>query len=183
MPSRTRPGRAAALLLSAVIVAGGLTGCSLLSPFTTCEGTEALMQELNSLPLLDSPPPGATPPKLSEAGYSECADDSGDAYLTAGRTYVYAGTRQEVLDHFHKAAEADGWRYEPNPIPEMRQFGSCFTRGGDGEAKELRISIVKPDEITEFYGPDAATEFATGAGFDIWVGADVEGARTSCWGP
>ncbi|MFD7261642.1 hypothetical protein [Streptomyces sp. NPDC059874] len=183
MPFRIRPGRVTALLLSTVLVAGGLTGCSLLSPFTTCEGTEALMRELESLPLLASPPPGATPPTKSDAVFSECADDSGDAYLTAGRTYVYAGTRQEVLDHYGKAAEADGWRYEPNPLPAMRQFDSCFTKGGDGEAKELWVSFVTADRLTEFYGPDAVLEFTTGAGFEITVGADVEGTRTSCWGP
>ncbi|MFI8498149.1 hypothetical protein ACIGFK_06550 [Streptomyces sp. NPDC085524] len=170
-------------LLSAVLLAGGLTGCSLLSPFTTCEGTDALMKELESLPLLASPPPGATPPTKSDAAFSECADDSGDAYLTASRSYVYAGTRQEVLDHFRKAAEADGWRYEPNPVPGMRQVDSCFTKGGDGEAKELRVHFVTPERIAEFYGPEAGPEFAGGAGFEITVGADVEGARTSCWGP
>ncbi|MFJ8017473.1 hypothetical protein [Streptomyces sp. NPDC096339] len=181
MPPRTHTARTTALLLSAVIVAGGLTGCSLLSP-TTCEGTDALMKELESLPLLSSPPPGATPPTKSDATFSECADDSGDAYLSASRSYVYAGTRQEVLDHFRRAAEADGWRYEPNPMPDMRQYNSCFTRGADGEAKELRVFFVKPDQITESYGPDAGREFATGAGFEVTVGADVNGAAGSCWG-
>ncbi|MEJ8644210.1 hypothetical protein WKI68_28605 [Streptomyces sp. MS1.HAVA.3] len=142
MPFRIRPGRVAVLLLSAAIVAGGLTGCSVLSPFTTCDGTEARMKELQSLPLLASPPPGATPPRHVEAVYSECADDSGDAWLSAGRLYVYPGTRQEVLDHYRKATEADGWRFTPRPPDLDEAWGSCFTKGRDGQVKQLTVIFV-----------------------------------------
>ncbi|GAA2628019.1 hypothetical protein [Streptomyces spororaveus] len=181
MPIRIRPGRAAALLLSAAIVAGGLSGCSFLSPFKTCEGTGARMKELESLPLLSSPPPGASAPRTFDGVYSECADDSGDAWLSAGRTYVYPGTRQEVLDHYRKAAEADGWRFEPERTPDQGRFGSCFTKGGDGQAKVFTLSFPPVRLLTEFYGPGAAAEFATGAGFEITVGSEADGAETSCW--
>ncbi|MCX4962828.1 hypothetical protein [Streptomyces virginiae] len=181
MPFRIRPRRAAALLLSAVLVAGGLSGCSFLTPFKTCEGTEARMKELESLPLLASPPPGASAPRTFDGAFSECADDSGDAWLSAGRTYVYPGTRQEVLDHYRKAAEADGWRFEPEPMPGQERFGSCFTKGEDGQAKVFALSFPPAHFLTEFYGPEAAAEFATGSGFEITVGSEADGATTSCW--
>ncbi|WP_328790340.1 MULTISPECIES: hypothetical protein [unclassified Streptomyces] len=180
MPFRIRPGRTAALLLSAVFVAGGLSGCSFLSPFKTCEGTGARMKELESLPLLSSPPPGASAPRSFDGVSSECADDSGDAWLSAGRTYVYPGTRQEVLDHYRKAAEADGWRFEPEPVRGQETWGSCFTKGEDGQAKVLALSFPPARFLTEFYGPEAAAEFATGAGFEITVGSEADGAKTSC---
>ncbi|MFI1286336.1 hypothetical protein ACH4U5_37185 [Streptomyces sp. NPDC020858] len=186
MPFRIRPGRVAALLLSAAIAAGGLTGCSVLSPFTTCDGTEARMKELESLPLLASPPPGATPPRSHDGFHSECADDSGDAWLSAGRVYLYPGTRQEVLDHYRKAAEADGWRFEPQPVAGHELMGSCFTKGEEGQAKQLILHFVSAREFTELYGPDTGREFASGAGFDIAVGSAADGAGgddTSCWGP
>ncbi|MFI8389350.1 hypothetical protein [Streptomyces sp. NPDC085540] len=181
MPFRIRPGRTTALLLSAVIVAGGLSGCSLLSPFKSCEGTEGRMKELESLPLLASPPPGASAPRTFDGVYSECADDSGDAWLSAGRTYVYPGTRQEVLDHYRKAAEADGWRFVPEPMSGQDMGGSCFTRGEDGQAKVFTLYFPPARFLTEFYGPEAAAEFATGSGFEIWVGSEADGAKTSCW--
>ncbi|PWK65442.1 hypothetical protein BCL76_11247 [Streptomyces sp. CG 926] len=181
MPFRIRPGRAAALLLSAVLVAGGLSGCSLLTPFKTCEGTEARMKELESLPLLTSPPPGASAPRTFDGNYAECADDSGDAWLSAGRTYVYPGTRQEVLDHYRKAAEADGWRFVPDPTSRQDTRESCFTKGEDGQAKMLTLAFPPAHFVTEFYGPEAAAEFATGAGFEITVGSEADGATTSCW--
>ncbi|MFG2233244.1 hypothetical protein ACGFNX_25105 [Streptomyces sp. NPDC048723] len=181
MPCRIRPGRAAAaLLLSTVLVAGGLSGCSFLSPFTTCEGTEARMKELESLPLLASPPPGASAPRTFDGDSSECADDSGDAWLSAGRTYVYPGTRQEVLDHYRKAAEADGWRFEPEPVLGQETWGSCFTKGEDGQTKVFTLSFPPARFLTEFYGAEAGAEFASGSGFEISVGSEAEGAEVHC---
>ncbi|MEV7557539.1 hypothetical protein [Streptomyces sp. NPDC089795] len=180
MPFRIRPGRTAALLLSAVIVAGGLSGCSLLTPFKTCEGTEARMKELESLPLLASPPPGASAPRTFDGDYAECADDSGDAWLSAGRTYTYPGTRQEVLDHYRKAAEADGWRESEQKFGRS-PWDVCFTKGEDGRSKVLDVSFPPAHFITDFYGPEAGAEFATGSGFDITVGSEADGATTSCW--
>ncbi|WP_326590464.1 hypothetical protein [Streptomyces sp. NBC_01294] len=176
MPFRIRPGRVAALLLSAAVVAGGLTGCSVLSPFTTCEGTEARMKELESLPLLASPPPGATPPQSYDGFLSECADDSGDAWLSAGRLYAYPGTRQEVLDHYRKAAEADGWQFWPQPVAGYELKGLCFTKGEEGQAKQLMLNFVSARDYVEFYGPGSGQEFASGAGFEIEVGSTADGA-------
>ncbi|MFG2973651.1 hypothetical protein ACGFYY_11670 [Streptomyces sp. NPDC048331] len=181
MPFRIRPGRTAALLLSAVIVAGGLSGCSLLTPFKTCEGTEARMKELESLPLLASPPPGAGAPRTFDGDYAECADDSGDAWLSAGRTYTYPGTRQEVLDHYRKAAEADGWRFEPEPALDRNSDDACFTKGEDGQAKTFTLSFPPARFLKEFYGPEAAAEFASGSGFELTAGSEADGATTSCW--
>ncbi|MCX5271506.1 MULTISPECIES: hypothetical protein [Streptomyces] len=181
MPFRIRPGRAAALLLSAALVAGGLSGCSFLTPFKTCEGTEARMKELESLPLLASPPPGASLPRTFDGVYAECADDSGDAWLSAGRTYVYPGTRQEVLDHYRGAAEADGWRFVPAPTFARESGDVCFTKGEDGQAKTFTVSFPPARFMADFYGPEAAAEFATGSGFELTAGSEADGATTSCW--
>ncbi|MET9691212.1 hypothetical protein ABZY81_22470 [Streptomyces sp. NPDC006514] len=181
MPFRIRPGRTAALLLSAVFVAGGLSGCSFLSPFKTCEGTGARMKELESLPLLSSPPPGASAPRSFDGSYSECADDSGDAWLSAGRTYVYPGTRQEVLDHYRRAAETDGWRFVPDPVPGRDLGDACFTKGEDGRAKVFTLSFPPARFLNEFYGAEAAAEFASGSGFELTVGSEADGAKTACW--
>lgn len=94
---------------------------------------------------------------------------------------MYPGTRQEVLDHYRKAAEADGWRFEPEPMPGQERFGSCFTKGEDGQAKVFALSFPPAHFLTEFYGPEAAAEFATGSGFEITVGSEADGATTSCW--
>ncbi|MGW7436641.1 hypothetical protein [Streptomyces sp. NPDC054849] len=181
MPFRIRRGRVAALLFSAAVVAGGLTGCSVLSPFTTCDGTEARLKELESLPLLASPPPGATTPRHAEAAYSECTDDSGDAWLYAERLYAHPGTRAEVLGHYRTAAEADGWRFVPRPPGLGEEWGSCFTRGEDGQVKELTVRFVTAREVENDQGHDAGVEFGSGAGFRIQAGSQADGAATRCW--
>ncbi|MGW8504837.1 hypothetical protein [Streptomyces sp. CLCI03] len=113
--------------------------------------------------------------------YAECADDSGDAWLSAGRTYVYPGTRQEVVDHYREAAEADGWRFVPEPMFDRDSGDVCFTKGEDGQAKTFTVSFPPARFITDFYGPEAAAEFATGAGFETTAGSEADGATTSCW--
>ncbi|MEV7522157.1 hypothetical protein [Streptomyces sp. NPDC091371] len=186
MPPRTRPGRVAAPLLSAVIVAGGLTGCSQLWPFSDCEGTEARVKKLEerSLPLLTSPPPGATSPRTVDGSvYAQCTQDSGYAWLSAGRIHVYAGSRQNVLDHYRKAAEADGWKFEPEPWARDEPMSACFTKNEDGEAKQLNVTFEGPAEFAEYYGQEAGLEFASGSGFRVEIGADVGRESVSCWGP
>lgn len=49
------------LLLATVLAGATLSGCSFLSPFTTCEGTGPEVATLDELPALDLHPPGARP--------------------------------------------------------------------------------------------------------------------------
>lgn len=57
--SPMRPARSTApptaLLLATALMTVGLTGCSSLSPFNTCEGTEARVKELSAQPVLTGP--------------------------------------------------------------------------------------------------------------------------------
>ncbi|WP_369147624.1 hypothetical protein [Streptomyces sp. R44] len=178
-----RPGRLARPLLSAALAAGALTGCSFLSPFTSCEGTASRVEGLESQGVLTSRPAAATVPRGFEDGTSGCIDDSGDAWLYAERTYAFPGRRAEVIQYYRTAAARDGWRLEPQPerppVPE-EIAGLCFTRGGDGEAMLLTVSFMTARELA-FEGYETGPEFASGSGFRIEAGSEADGARTGCW--
>uniref|UniRef100_A0AAU2JWK4 Lipoprotein n=1 Tax=Streptomyces sp. NBC_00049 TaxID=2903617 RepID=A0AAU2JWK4_9ACTN len=182
MPFRIRPLRAGVLLLSTALAAGALTGCSALSPFTTCDDTEGRLRELAALPLLASPPPGAKAPAGEAATYAECAEDSGDAWLSAGRLYAYPGTPQEVVAHYRAAAVAGGWQVRtprsPYADPELEV---CFTGGEEGHAWLVTVIWTSRRELIEFYGQSLGPEFSTDLVFRIEAGAESDGARTSCW--
>ncbi|MCX5149632.1 hypothetical protein OHB36_23115 [Streptomyces sp. NBC_00320] len=177
-----RNGRSGALLLSASIVtvlAGGLTGCSLLHPYASCEGSEPRLKEMASLAILDAKPPQASPP----AGYTEvesaCDDDgSGDAWLSAERLYSSKQSKAEILEHYTKAAAADGWKLEEDTSPRRAPAdvaGLCFSKGGDGNAMMLAVSFPTGDK----YRP--APDFGAGTGVGILVGAEIDGSPTPCW--
>ncbi|MFI6002079.1 hypothetical protein ACIA98_17005 [Streptomyces sp. NPDC051366] len=177
-----RAGRSTALLLSASLVtvlAGGLAGCSLIDPHTSCEGSEPRLKELSALTILDAKPPQATPPPDYADVETDCSDgsSSGDAWLHAGRIYSFPGSKTEVLAYYTKAAAADGWKLEENTSARQAPVdveGLCFSKGDDGKAMhlsiEFRIMAMKP-------GPD----FGTGTGFTVSVGAEVDGTKTPCW--
>ncbi|MER5205488.1 hypothetical protein [Streptomyces sp. NPDC002825] len=180
---RIRPARLAGLLLSTALAAGGLTGCSYLSPFTSCEGTGSRAEGLESLAILDSRPAKATVPRGLEEVASGCVDDSGDAWLSAYRTYAFPGSRTEVLRYYRTAAEHDGWHWEQDPwqphVPE-ETAGLCFTKGEDGEAMMLTVSFMTARDL-EFEGYGPGPEFASGSAFRIEAGSEADGARTGCW--
>lgn len=190
LPSRSpmRPVRSTApptaLLLATTLMAVGLTGCSSLSPFHTCEGTEARVKELSVQPVLTSVPPGATVPKDFASVDAECLDDSGDAWLYAERTYAFPGSRQEVVDFYRTTAEADGWHLRSDPVdPDVAdtEAGLCFTKGGDGDALMLTVRFTTARQLRIEYDYDAGPEFDSGSGFHIEVGSETDGARTGCW--
>ncbi|MFG3039178.1 hypothetical protein ACGFYZ_20000 [Streptomyces sp. NPDC048330] len=141
------------------------------------------MRALAALPLFESKPAAATIPKDFREVASGCEDDSGDAWLSAERTYAFPGTRAEVIQYYRTAAERDGWKLEedpgPSPVPEEKA-GLCFTRGGEGEAMMLMIYFMTPRDLA-IEGYAAGPEFASGSGFRLAVGSEADGAPTGCW--
>ncbi|MFE0653485.1 hypothetical protein ACFVZH_33435 [Streptomyces sp. NPDC059534] len=180
---RIRPRRLAGLLLSTTLAAGCLTGCSFLSPFKNCEGTESRVKDLASLRILESRPPAATLPKDFKDVESGCIDDSGDAWLFAERTYAFPGTRAEVIQYYRTAAERDGWKLEQDserpPVPE-ETAGLCFARGGDGQVMLLTLYFMTAHDLA-IEGCKTGAEFASGSGFRIAAGSETDGAITGCW--
>ncbi|MFI5569921.1 hypothetical protein ACIA6T_21775 [Streptomyces sp. NPDC051740] len=182
-----RPVRSAALptapLLATALIAVGLTGCSSLSPFNTCEGTEARVKELSAQPVSTSVPPGATVPKDFARVDVACLDDSGDAWLYAERTYAFPGFRQEVVDFHRTTAEAGGRHLQSDPMdPDVAdtEAGLCFTKGGDGDALMPTVRFTTARQLEIEYDYEAGPEFDPGSGFHIEVGSETDGAKTGC---
>lgn len=188
MPPRTHPTRPlavpGALLLATALLAAGLTGCSALSPFNTCDDTATRVKELRSQPILQSAPEGATVPKDMASVDAGCIDDSGDAWLYAARVYTFPGSRQQVVDFYRTTAKADDWHLQHDPsdpnTPETTA-GLCFTKGGDGEALLLTVQFTTASDLKLEYDYDAGPEFDSGSGFEIEVGSETDGAETGCF--
>ncbi|QES18496.1 hypothetical protein DEJ46_04820 [Streptomyces venezuelae] len=173
MPIRIRP---TALLLSAVLAAGSLTGCSAFDLFADCEGTEERVRELESLAILGSRPVGATSPVHYENVDAGCWSDSGDVVVYADRTYAFPGTRAEVLRHYRTAAERDGWHVPPGPapVPPPGQAESlCFTRAEGGEEVRLDVYFLTAENLAhEEHEP--GPELTSGSAYRLSVtSADV----------
>ncbi|MFD5657507.1 hypothetical protein [Streptomyces hirsutus] len=184
MPRARSTALPTALLLATALMAIGLTGCSSLSPFNTCEGTKARVKELSEQPILVSVPPGATVPKDFASVDAECLDDSGDAWLYAERTYAFPGSRQKVIDFYRTTAKAGGWHVQSDPAdPDVAdtEAGLCFTKGGDGDALMLTVQFTTARQLKIEYDYDAGPEFDSGSGFHIEVGSETDGAKTGCF--
>ncbi|MEU6312560.1 hypothetical protein [Streptomyces sp. NPDC047014] len=182
MPFRSRRLRPAVLLLTTALVAGGVGGCSALAPFTTCEGTEDRLRELDSLPLLASAPPGAKAAPGDAGAYAECVDDSGDAWLSARRLYFYPGSEQEVLAHYRRAAEDGGWQVHTPAWPFADPaLELCFTQGPEGGARQATVHFVSRRLLHEVYRLPPNRESARGLAFEIEAGSESDGSSSSCW--
>ncbi|MFD4322756.1 hypothetical protein [Streptomyces sp. NPDC058548] len=188
MPLPTRSAqplvRTGALLLATALMTAGLTGCSALSPFNTCDDTAARLKDLRSQPILNSIPEGATTPEGLDSVDSRCIDDTGGTWLYAARVYAYPGSRRAVVDFYRATAMADGWHLQHDPsdqhTPETTA-GLCFTKGGGGEALLLTVQFTTAGDLKFEYDYDAGPEFDSGSGFEIEVGSETDGARTGCF--
>lgn len=130
----------------------GLTGCSALSPFNTCDETATRLKDLRSQSILNSTPKGL------DSVDSRCIDDTGDAWLYAARAYAFPGSRQKVVDFYRTTAKADGWHLQHDPsdpnTPETTA-GLCFTKGGDGEALLLTVQFTTASDLKSEYDYEA----------------------------
>lgn len=188
MPPRkdvTRPpALPGALLLATALLATGVSGCSALSPFNTCDDTATRVKALRSQPILKSVPEGATAPEDLAAVSAGCVDDSGDAWLYAERIYAFPGPRQKVVDFYRTTAEADGWSLRSAPsglsAPETTA-GLCFTKGRDGDALLLTVQFTTARQLKIEHDYEAGPEFDSGSGFEMEVGSETDGAKTGCF--
>lgn len=170
------------LLFAVMLVGTTLSGCSFISPFTTCEGTEAAVVKLNGLPVLELRPPRAAPVGDGATDGAYCTDDSGDAWLTAKRLYAYDGSRAEVLEYYGREAPAAGWHPVPglDTGPDGRISVFCFE---SGEHPSVTLVFESPEHLRLFYGVEPGPD-AIGPGSRIWFSLSAEaasdGSRMSC---
>ncbi|GHI85236.1 hypothetical protein ACWGF3_02135 [Streptomyces xanthophaeus] len=170
------------LLLATVLVGSALSGCAFLSPFTSCKGTGPAVAELDELPALELHPPGATPVDGGAADGATCTDDSGDAWLTADRLYVYDGSEVEVVAYYVREMAAAGWHPGPRvgPAPQGRIPAPCFE---SPDRPSVRVIFESPAELREFYQVDPGPE-PTGSAPRTWfvlsAEASPDGSRMDC---
>ncbi|WP_051806678.1 hypothetical protein [Streptomyces sp. NRRL F-2664] len=173
---------AARPLLAFLLVGTGLSGCSLLPPYETCRGTEAAVAELDRLPVLELHPPGAVAVGGPWAG-ARCVDDTGGAWLTADRLYAYGGTREDVLDHYRRAAAAAGWRPvgDLDTGPDGRIAVFCF-ENPDGPS--ITLAFDSPTRLREVHGTEPHPAARLGVDARTWFAWSAEaapdGSRMNC---
>ncbi|MEV7172611.1 hypothetical protein AB0O18_23215 [Streptomyces sp. NPDC093224] len=176
-----RPRPPVAVLIATALLAAGTGGCSALAPFSTCEGTDARLRELDALPLLASAPAGAEPAPGSAGAYAECVDDSGDAWLSAGRLYFYPGTEQEVVAHYREAAVAGGWQVHTTRRPSADGRPElCLTQGEEGHARKAEVRFVPRRALRDIYRLEPNRESARKLAFEIAAEAATDGAESAC---
>ncbi|WP_283844515.1 hypothetical protein [Streptomyces sp. RerS4] len=180
------PGVARGLrvLPALALTAGCLTGCSMLSLFPTCEGTEVELSRLERDPVLEERPEGTVELKGFEGVTAECVEDSGDAWLSASRLYVAPVDPRTLMRRYREAAEQRGWTVQPNPtvLPE-EVAGLCFSSAGQGRSRDVTVQVVWAREAKEEYGyePPPGPSAHTLYRLDVSTGvADDEAAETRC---
>ncbi|MFF3013337.1 hypothetical protein [Streptomyces sp. NPDC057939] len=171
------------LSLATVLVGAALSGCSFLSPFTTCEGTGPEVAALDELSALDLHPPGATPVGGGSADSATCTDDSGDAWLSADRLYVYDGSAEDVRAYYARELPAAGW--DPPRRAGAAVAGriplTCYE---SPDRPSVTVAFETPADLREFYGVDPGPAPA-GSASRVWIHlfaeASTDGSRMDCW--
>ncbi|MFD3538389.1 hypothetical protein ACFWUQ_02670 [Streptomyces sp. NPDC058662] len=171
------------LLLATVLAGATLSGCSFLSPFATCEGTGPEVAALDELPALDLHPPGARPLDGGAADGATCTDDSGDAWLSADRLYVYDGNAADVLAYYARELPAAGWHpvQRIGAAPEGRTPVTCFE---SPDRPSVIVTFESPADLREFYlvdpGPEP-TDSVPRTWFHVFAEASTDGSRMDCY--
>ncbi|MFE0653973.1 hypothetical protein ACFVZH_36000 [Streptomyces sp. NPDC059534] len=172
MPLQTGVTRPISLFLTTALVATPLTGCALLDLARDCEGTDAQVEEMAALDILDSRPDGATVARGFEEVDAGCWADSGDVVVYADRTYAFPGTRAEVAAHYRTVALQHGWSPDPEALPD----DLCFAR----EAMSLQIVFLTAERLAED-GHGSRPDLTTGAGYSISIDSYVNsGIAAGC---
>ncbi|MDX3458663.1 hypothetical protein PV396_43220 [Streptomyces sp. ME02-8801-2C] len=184
MTPRKGTGWRAALLLTAMLATGTLTGCQALEEASAsgCEGTESRVDELKAYGILDSRPQGAIVPQGFENLEADCWEDSGEAWLHAERTYVFPGDKADVTQHYRAAAEREGWK--PSQATQQsakqdRPASLCFTRGKAEDATMLDVFFLTK-EILDAEESKTGPEFSSGAGYRVAITSTADGSAASC---
>ncbi|MFD9408700.1 hypothetical protein ACFWBN_17020 [Streptomyces sp. NPDC059989] len=172
------------LALAALVVGTTLSGCTFFAPFTTCEGTDSAVAELDRLPVLNLRPPQASPAGDGKADGAACHEDSGDAWLSANRLYTYDGSRAELLEYYGREAPAAGWRpiqrLDTGPDGQISVF--CFE---SREQPSITLAFESREHLRELYGIEPGPD-PMGPGSRIWFSLSAEaasdGSRMGCFG-
>jgi hypothetical protein len=143
-----------------VLVASAFTGCTLMDLAQDCDGTDARVEEMAALDILDSRPNEATVARGFEEVDAGCWSDSGDVMVYAERTYAFPGTRANVAAHYRTAAQQDGWSPDPDAAPD----GLSFVK----ETMSLRIVFLTA-ELLAAEGHESRPDLSPGAGYSISV--------------
>ncbi|MFD3808617.1 hypothetical protein ACFWSF_40310 [Streptomyces sp. NPDC058611] len=176
--------RAVRVLLAVLLVGTSLSGCSLLPPFETCEGTEPAVAELDELPALALRPEGAVSVGGGPWAGSSCVDDTAGAWLSAQRLYAYGGTREEVLEYYGREAPAAGWR--PVRDLDMGRDGRiavfCFE---SADRPSITLAFDSPEMLRKIYGVEPDPGALLGVDARTWFSWSAEaapdGSRISCY--
>ncbi|MCX4528771.1 MULTISPECIES: hypothetical protein [unclassified Streptomyces] len=163
-----------------VVVAGALTGCSLLSPFTTCEGTGAAVTSLRQDPILELRPGATRELKGFEGVSAECLDDSGDAWMYANRLYVAPVDEGTVLRFYREAAPAQGWTLRPDRWHMSEEMAGFCLSQGEGQVRELDVMIMPTRQAKEMYDYQPPAGPVVETLYTVEVGASVDGTPTEC---
>jgi hypothetical protein len=142
------------------VFASALTGRTLMDLARDCEGTDARVEEMAALDILDSRPDAATVARGFEKVDADCWSDSGDVVVYAERTYAFPGTRAEVAAHYRTAAQQDGWSPDPDAAPDDLSFVK--------ETMSLQIVFLTAELLAE-EGHGSRPDLSTGAGYSIRV--------------
>ncbi|WP_399936801.1 hypothetical protein ACGH52_00975 [Streptomyces sp. BBFR25] len=137
-----------------------LTGCTLMDLARDCEGTDARVEELAALRVLDSRPDEAAVARGFEEVDAGCWSDSGEVTVYAERTYACPGTRAGVAAHYRTAAQQDGWSPDPDAAPGDLSFVK--------KTMNLRITFLTAELLAEG-GHGSRPDLSTGAGYSITV--------------
>ncbi|CAM5331603.1 hypothetical protein [Streptomyces griseomycini] len=141
-------------------MASALTGCTLADLARDCEGTDARVEEMAALDILDSRPDEATVARGFEKVDAGCWADSGDVVVYAERTYAFPGTRAEVAAHYRTAAQQGGWSPDPDALPDDLRFVK--------ETMSLQIVFLTAGLLAE-EGRGSRPDLSTGAGYSISI--------------
>ncbi|OWA13247.1 hypothetical protein B9W62_00530 [Streptomyces sp. CS113] len=160
MSLRTTRTRPVSLLLATLLVTSALTGCTLTDLAQDCEGTDARVEELAALRILDSRPDEATVARGFEEVDAGCWSDSGEVAVYAERTYAFPGTRADVAAHYRTAARQDGWSPDPDAAPDDLSFVK--------KTMNVRIVFLTAERLAE-EGHGSRPDLSAGAGYSIHV--------------
>ncbi|MFD5299404.1 hypothetical protein ACFWJU_29905 [Streptomyces mutabilis] len=143
-----------------MLVTSALTGCTLMDLAQDCDGTDARVEEMAALDILDSRPNEATVAQGFDEVDAGCWSDSGDVMVYAERTYAFPGTRANVAAHYRTAAQQDGWSPDPDAAPD----GLSFVK----ETMSLRIDFLTA-ELLAAEGHESRADLSPGVGYSISV--------------
>ncbi|MEU7603590.1 hypothetical protein [Streptomyces sp. NPDC041003] len=172
------------VLLAVLLVGTSLSGCSLLSPFETCEGTGPAVAELDALPALALRPEGAVSVGGGPWAGSSCVDDTAGAWLSAERLHAYGGTREQVLEYYGREAPAAGWRPvdDLDTGPDGRRAVFCFE---SADRPSITLAFESPEQLREVYGVEPDPGALLGVDARTWFSWSAEaapdGSRMSCY--